>query len=204
MRSDIDLKTRQLVALAKDGDGSALNQLYALYGERVRWMMRLRMGKELRSKLESMDLAQEVLLRTLKGLGTFKYENEGDFTRWLARVADNTFRDELDRLHAGKRDIRKERPLDDRGLMGRTGLPGSPPGLSATTPSEIMSKKEDLARLERAMDTLKAEHREVIVLAKLEGLPYSEIADRLGKSVDAVKMLVSRAVVALAKAYGSA
>jgi RNA polymerase sigma-70 factor, ECF subfamily len=140
----------------------------------------------------------------LKGLGTFKYEHEGDFTRWLARVADNAFRDELDRLHAGKRDIRKERSLDDRGSLGGTRLRGSPLGLSTTTPSMIMSEKEDLARLERAMDTLKAEHREVIVLARIEGLPYSEIADRLGKSVDAVKMLASRAIVALAKAYGSA
>ncbi len=204
MRSDIDLKTRQLVALAKDGDRSALDRLYAVYGERVRWMMRLRMGKELRSKLESTDLAQEVFMRTLKGLGTFTYENEGDFTRWLARITDNAVRDYLDKLHARKRDIRRERPLDDRGSGDGTGFHENPPGCSTTTPSVIMSKQEELARLERAMDTLKAEHREVIVLAKIEGMSYSRIAGRLGKSVDAVKMLVARATVALARAYGRA
>ena len=51
-------KTRELVALAKDGDESALGQLCRVYGPRVRWIVRLRMGKELRSKLDSMDLVE--------------------------------------------------------------------------------------------------------------------------------------------------
>ena len=55
----LDQKTQELVALAKEGDQSALNRLYTVYAERVRWMVRFRMGKELRSKLESMDLVQE-------------------------------------------------------------------------------------------------------------------------------------------------
>ena len=42
-------KTQELVALAKDGDGSALSQICRVYTERVRWMVRLRMGKELRT-----------------------------------------------------------------------------------------------------------------------------------------------------------
>jgi hypothetical protein len=51
-------KTQELVALAKEGDKSALNDLYRVYAERVRWMVRFRMSRELRSKLESMDLVQ--------------------------------------------------------------------------------------------------------------------------------------------------
>ena len=52
-------KTQELVALAKDGDKSALNRLYGVYAERVWWMVRFRMSKELRSKLVSMDLAKD-------------------------------------------------------------------------------------------------------------------------------------------------
>jgi len=37
-------KTRELIALAKNGDKSALNQLYRVYMEGVRWMLRLRMS----------------------------------------------------------------------------------------------------------------------------------------------------------------
>jgi RNA polymerase sigma factor (sigma-70 family) len=50
---------------------------------------------------------------------------------------------------------------------------------------------------------LKPEYRKVIVLTKIEGLSYKEIANRLGKSSDAVRMLVSRAIAALSGAFES-
>ncbi|MHC4510977.1 MAG: RNA polymerase sigma factor [Planctomycetota bacterium] len=67
----------------------------------------------------------------------------------------------------------------------------------------IMSRKEDLDKLEKAIDKLRPEYREVIMLAKIEELSYSQIGDRLDKSTGAVKMLVSRAIVALASAFES-
>ena len=42
----------------------------------------------------------------------------------------------------------------------------------------------------------------MIVLAKIEGLSYKEIGERLGKSADAVGMLLSRAMIALTIAFG--
>ena len=72
----LDQKTRELVALAMGGDETALNRLYGAYAERVRWMVRFRMGRQLRSKLESMDLVQEVLIHALGGLEDFSYKDE--------------------------------------------------------------------------------------------------------------------------------
>jgi len=195
-------KTRELVALAKNGDKSALNQLYKVYMERVRWMLRLRMSKELRSKLESMDLVQDTLIHALKGLDGFTYKNEGDFVRWLSKIAENELRGSLKKLHADKRDIRKEVQLDNYGSTTTSGIVGTPGPIQATTPSVIMAKKEDLDKLEKAIDELKPEYRKVIVLAKIDGLSYKEIGERLGKSVDAVGMLLSRAIVALTIAFG--
>ena len=65
---DCKHKTRQLVALVKGGDASALDQLCRVYAERVRWMVRLRMGKELRRNLDSMDVVQDVLINALGGI----------------------------------------------------------------------------------------------------------------------------------------
>jgi RNA polymerase sigma-70 factor (ECF subfamily) len=194
-------KTQELIVLAKDGNKSALNQLYRVYGERVRWMVRFRMGTELRSQLESMDLVQDTLIQAFSGLDNFTYKNEGDFVRWLSKIAENSLRDNLDKLHAGKRDIRREVPLDNYGPTTAGGFVGTLGPIKATTPSIIMSRKEDLNKLEKAIDKLRPEYREVIVLAKIEELPYSQIGDRLGKSTGAVKMLVSRAIVALASAF---
>ncbi len=195
-------KTRELVALAKNGDKSALNQLYRVYMERVRWMLRLRMSKELRSKLESMDLVQDTLIHALNGLNDFTYKNEGDFVRWLSKIAENELRGSLKKLHADKRDIRKEVQLDNYGLTTTGGVVGTPGPIQATTPSVIMSRKEDLDKLEKAIDELKPEYKKVIVLAKIDGLSYKEIGERLGKSADAVGMLLSRAIIALTIAFG--
>jgi RNA polymerase sigma-70 factor (ECF subfamily) len=196
-------KTQELVTLAKEGDKSALNHLYRVYAERVRWMIRLRMSKELRSKLESMDLVQETLIHALNGLDDFTYKNEGDFVRWLSKIAENELRGSLKKLHADKRDIRKEIRLDNCEPTTGGGLAGAPGPVDLTTPSAIMSRREELDKLEKAIDKLRPEYREVIVLAKIEGLSYREISERLGKSDDAVRKLVSRAIVALTRVFES-
>ncbi len=201
MRCTNNQKTRQLVTLAKDGDESALDQLCRVYSERVRWMMRLRMNKEVRSKLESTDLAQDVLIHALQGLDGFTYKNEGDFIRWLSKIAQNVFLDNVDKLYADKRDIRKEVHFGASGQTTDGIILGVPVPLETTTPSVIMSKREDLAKLEKAIDALKPEYREVIVLTKIEGLSYKEIGQRLGKSSDAVRKLVSRAMTAMISAF---
>jgi RNA polymerase sigma-70 factor (ECF subfamily) len=161
------------------------------------------MGKELRRKLDSMDVVQDALIHALGGMEDFTYENEGDFVRWLSRIAENTLRDNRDRFHAEKRDIRKEIPLGSGGRATDGRLSGVPGPVAATTPSVILSRKEDLARLEKAIDALKPEYKEVIVLTKIEGLGYQEIADSVGKSSEAVRKLVSRAMTALINTFES-
>jgi len=194
-------KTQELVALAKDGDKSAVNRLYGVYAERVQWMVRLRMSKQLRSKLESMDVVQDTLIHAMSGLDSFTYKNEGDFVRWLSKIAENELRGNVKKLHAEKRDIRKEVRLDSLRPTTGGGFVGVAGPIGTTTPSVIMSQKEDLAKLEKAIDGLKPEYREAIVLTKIDGLSYGEIAERLGKSPDSVRMLATRAMAALTTAF---
>jgi len=159
----IDDKTQQLVALAKDGDRSALDRLCSVYGPRVLWLVRMRMGAELRSKLESVDLVQDVFACALKDLRGFTYKNAGDFVRWLARITENRLRDNLDRLHAAKRDIRREVRLNTRVQTLEDSFAAAAKPIDATTPSAILSKREELDRLAKAMDALKPEYRQVII-----------------------------------------
>ena len=201
MRNTVDQKTQHLVALAKEGDESALDRLCTVYGPRVLWLVRLRMGRELRSKLESVDLVQDVFISALKDLGHFTYRNEGDFVRWLARITENRLRDNLDKLHADKRDIRKEVRLNTHRPTIEDSFAAALEPIDATTPSVIVSKREDFDKLAKAIDALKPEYREVIVLTKVEGLSYREIGDKLGRSADAARMLFSRAMAALTGAF---
>jgi RNA polymerase sigma-70 factor (ECF subfamily) len=158
------------------------------------------MGKELRSRMESMDLVQDAFISALRSLGNFSYKNEGDFLRWLSQIAENRLRDHVEKLHTDKRDIRKEIPLNNH-RDGQDSFVRAPGPVVATTPSMILSKQEELDKLEKAIDKLKPEYREVIVLTKIEGLSHKEVAERLGKNPHAVCVLLSRALTALAGAY---
>ena len=144
---------------------------------------------------------QDVFITALRDLGNFTYKSEGDFLLWLSKIAENRIRDNLDRLHANKRDIHKEVRFDSFRPTTGESFAGAVGPIDLTTPSVIMSKREDMTRLARAIDTLKPEYRKVIVLTKIEGLSCKEIADRMGKSADAVRMLVSRAIAALSGAF---
>ena len=193
--------TQHLVTLAKKGDRTALEQLCQVYAERVHWIVRFRMGSEIRLKLDSMDVVQDAFLFALEDLDDFNYRDEGDFLRWLSKIAENRIRDNIKKLHADKRDVRKEVlfrnlvPTTQGSRLGALGL------VASTTPSLIISKREELSKLERAIDKLRPEYREVIILKKIEGLSYQEISKRLSKSTDAVGMLVSRAMLALIDAF---
>ena len=56
-------------------------------------------------------------------------------------------------------------------------------------------------KLAKAIDALKPHYREVIILTQIEGLSYKQIADKQGKSSEAVRKLVSRAMVALTDVF---
>jgi len=148
-----------------------------------------------------MDLVQDVLLSALKDLRDFRYQDEGDFLRWLSRIAENRLRDNVDKLHADKRDIRKEVRFDNYGPRTEGRSFGERGPVDATTPSVIMSRKEELDELARAIEELKPEYKEVIILTKIEGLSYKEISNRLGKSDEAVRKLFTRAMAALTTVF---
>ena len=56
---------------------------------------------------------------------------------------------------------------------------------------------EEALQLERALEALSPAHREIILLRKFEELSFAEIGGRLGKSEDACRMLLARAMTAL-------
>jgi RNA polymerase sigma-70 factor (ECF subfamily) len=149
-----------------------------------------------------MDLVQDVFTSALPSLKDFTYKNEGDFLRWLATITENRIRDNLEKFHAGKRNIRREIPLNDTGQAGNDSLATITGPVDSTTPSMKVSRREDLDRLEEAMDKLTPEYRQVILLAKMEGLSGPELAEKLGRSPGAARALLSRALVALSEAYG--
>lgn len=195
-------RTRELVAQAQKGNRTAMSRLFSVYGDRVFRIVRMRMGGELRKRMESTDLVQEVLLSALQDLDHFEYRDDGDLLRWLAKITERRISDNLRKMHAKKRDVRRELQYYESSQKHSSDI-GTPAGeiMRTTTPSIIAVRNEDLDRLEQAMTGLKSEYKRVIVLIKIDGLSLSEASQHLGRKPDAVRMLLSRAMSELASEF---
>lgn len=193
--------TQALLQRVHTGDAVALNDLYNRYVMRVLAAVRARLGAELRGKLESWDIVQDALLASLKNVQVFDQSSEGAFLNWLAKVVENRIRDQVDYFRADKRDHRLEKPLAGPRSTESSAPLDLPERGCIPTPSQVLMLTEDLARLEKAMDQLPEESRELIIAVKIEGRNYQEIAQACGKTPDAVRMQVNRALQALTKTF---
>lgn len=194
--------TVRLLQAAKQGDRGAMDDLCSRYWERVHTVVRLRLGQALRAKVESSDIVQEVFLASLKGIETFEHGSEGDFFHWLCKLVENRIRDQAEYFQAKKRQAAHVMALQPE-LPNRTTVFGPllQIGVSHTPSSDVM-RREELDLLEEAVDELPDDQREAVILTRYEGLSLGEAASILSKSPDAVRMLVSRAIVSLGKRLG--
>jgi RNA polymerase sigma-70 factor (ECF subfamily) len=179
--------TVDLLQRAKAGSTEALNLLYERCAGRLLAYVRLRMGRELRARLESRDILQATFLKSLTRLRQLEGEQSGSLMAWLARIAENEIRDRADFQHRQRRDAAREVPIEGDEAFHAAAR-------SALT--QVILDEEAL-RLEAALESLAPAHREVILLRKFEELSFAEIGRRLGKSEDACRMLLARAMTAL-------
>jgi RNA polymerase sigma-70 factor (ECF subfamily) len=173
---------------ARGGSEQALNRLFEQCGERLLSLIRLRMGSQLRARMESGDLLNATLLRAFRGFDSLEAGDTASLMAWLSRVAESEIRDQVVHLKAQRRDIAKEVPLD----AGATELAAR---LRSQTSRLVLS--ETRLRLEQAIARLPEEYREVVLLRHYEERSYKEIGTRMGKSPDACRMLMARAMTAL-------
>jgi RNA polymerase sigma-70 factor (ECF subfamily) len=64
----------------------------------------------------------------------------------------------------------------------------------SSSPSSHARRRERAARLADQLARLPADYREVLILRNLEGLPFAEVARRMGRTAGAVRILWVRAV----------
>ena len=75
---------------------------------------------------------------------------------------------------------------------------------NATTPSAAATRRERAVLLADALESLRADYREVVILRNLEGIDFSEVATRMGRSSGAIRMLWARAIERLSEVLEAA
>lgn len=184
-----------LLREARRGSPDALGELYSRYGGRLLAFIRMKLGRNLRSRVESRDILQVTLLKSFQRLDQFEGGDGASLMGWLVRIAENEIRDQADFQHRQRRDVAAAVPFDDA-------LHGTPAVIRSALSAVAIN--EQFERLGAALETLDPDHRQVIVLRKLEELSFKDVGERMGRSEDACRMLLARAMVALTLAMKAA
>src|SRR5215831_19462205 len=179
--------TFALLEKAKTGDEEALSRAFEKHRRRLAVLIHYKLSPHARQFYEVEDLVQETHLRAFRDFGRFTYQAPGSFLRWLSSIADHVIVDRM-RYHNRERRAGEEVPF-------RSGSnPGGPEPADTKTPSRLFAQQEAVERLLARLDALPEDYRQALVLAKIEGLTTAEMAERLGKTREAVALLVFRAL----------
>jgi RNA polymerase sigma-70 factor, ECF subfamily len=152
------------VARAKTGDKDALRFLYLRYSDNVYGYV----CSIVRDEHEAEDVTQHIFAKLITALDRYE-PRVVPFSAWILRVAHNAA---IDHMRA-----RRPMPCEE---------------VRSTEIEVDVSGSERFADLRLALDALPPEQRDVIMLRFLVGLSPREIAERLGRSEDAVHGLQHR------------
>lgn len=184
----------QLAERAAQGDQAAVERLLELHLPAVRAFVRSHMSQKLRARESSSDIVQSVCRELLTHQERFRHPSEGAFAAWLFTTARRKIQNRVRDLDRHKRDAAREQAGG-----------GDDPDLAAvgsayvrfTSPSASVMRREQVERLEAALEQMTPEHREVLTLAHLAGLSRAEIAAQIGSTEEAVRAMLYRAMARL-------
>jgi RNA polymerase sigma-70 factor (ECF subfamily) len=152
----------ELVRLVQAGDRKACDELFERYRPRLLRIVRVRLGKRLRRRLDEEDVVQEVLLVAAAKIGEFELRSHAGILHWLARIAENAIRRKREHYEADKRDAQREVRL--RHGASETG-PGVQVAADELSPSQGAMRAEFEELIDAYVEELEPpEYREVILL----------------------------------------
>ncbi len=164
----------------QSGNALRLGEAYAEHRDDLRRYLRRLVGDDAQAD----DLAQEAGLRLLRA------GREGQIREpraWLFHAGANLARDAL-----------RRRSTRDLLVAGLTHAGYDAPA----TPDELASMQQELTALSRAIETLPPQARRILLLARVEGHSYKEIARQLGLATKTVENHLGRAIARLAQILG--
>ncbi len=194
--NDDDLLVQQI----KQRDVQALAGFIQRNRGQLAGFLRSITGDHLLAVVELDDLIQEVSTAALTGLDTAPLD-QYEPMQWLQQIARRRVVD-AHRFHfdAKRRDVGRQKSLHaagpaDASAMGLEQLLAA----SMTSPSAAVSQDIRMCRMQEAIGELPEEQRNAVRMRYAEGLPTKQIAEKLGKTDVAVRVLLSRSMRQLEK-----
>ena len=177
---DID----ELLRRAVGGDGVARQELFSRHEERLKAMIRLRLHRGLRGRLDASDVLQEAFLDVVKKLDECLQAPPQSFYLWLRKVTVT----KLAEIHRHHLDVQARNVAREVTIVGLGEPAADSVSLAAqllgqiTSPSQAAVKAEERLHLQQVLESLDPVDREVIALRHFEQLNSEETAAVLGLS----------------------
>jgi RNA polymerase sigma-70 factor, ECF subfamily len=165
----------RLALRSRSGDREAFGRLYGLFAKKIYAYFYYRSL----SRETAEDLTSAVFVKALEALDGFKPQ-PGGFSAWIYTIARNALTDHY------RRSSRVEAVGDFSGGVWEL-ADGSDLELEA-------AERDRWERLKPYLAELSGEQREILILRLWDELSYREIAQTLGKTEGACKMVYSRAL----------
>ena len=181
--SPASLSSIELLRRAREGDDAALDRLLQRYLPTLRRWAGGRLPLWARERVDTDDMIQDTVVKTLATIETFEHRGEGALLAYLRQALRNRIVDEVRRARRQpRRDEIDADPLDP-----------------APSPLEQSIGRQAAERYDEALNRLSEQDRQAVVTRIELGLDYDEVARALDKpSRNAARMAVSRALVRLA------
>jgi RNA polymerase sigma factor (sigma-70 family) len=180
------LTEHELIQNLREGNEAAFKYLVDHYQDKV---YNTALGL-LQNDKDAEDVAQEVFIQVFKSIKNFKEESK--LSTWLYRITTGKALDLL-RSKKSKKRFGLIRRLTGEGDETAIELP------DFHHPGVALEKKENAAKLFRAIRQLPENQKMAFVLHKLENMSYEEISRVLHTSLPAVESLMHRAKLNLQK-----
>jgi RNA polymerase sigma-70 factor (ECF subfamily) len=184
------------VAMLRAGGPTLLAECFDEHREQLRQLVRRRLDPRLKQRVDASDILQEGFIEAASRLEGYLQQPSMSLLDWLKFIVRQRMLI-IYRRHAStrKRDFRREMRRQDCGSQSEA----RPFDIAAatSTPSQIVSRREQHAQLWRALDEMPEADRRILRLRHLEQTTNAEAAARLGISEVAARKRYFRAVVRL-------
>jgi len=172
----------------RDGDDSALGQLFEGHRARLLRMVTFRLDPRLLGRIDADDVLQEAFVDAQKRLQAFR-DDDKPFLVWIRWITQQTMID-LHRRHLGTRmrTAGKEVAAPQSGTMSGLFIG------QITSPSRSMMREELRAKIEGALEDMDEIDREVLMLRHFEDLSNKDVAAVLGIQENAASNRYVRAL----------
>ena len=178
----------KLVSLCQKGNVEAFE---ALVGKHQKKMLNIAF-RMIGSYEEACEVVQDAFLSAYRAIG--KFRGEARFATWLYTIVINLSKNRRKQM---KVQFHREGPSIDNPTDTEDGQIRRDPPDPEPSILEQMEKKEVQARVQKCLNTLEDEYREVLVLRDIQGFSYEEIRDILKIPEGTVKSRLFRARDAL-------